>query len=122
MLKRSPPRKMPTVITLGSSGERLRERIVCSATTACAAGHDRVDPEMRIGAVRLLAVDLDPELVDGGHGRPGVEADLADGQVGEGVEGEGGLGVVLLEQPLLQHQARRPPSRPAAAPPRRAGR
>ena len=55
MLKRSPPRKMPTVTTLGSSGSRVRERMVCSASTACDAIDDRVHSLVRIGAVRLLA-------------------------------------------------------------------
>jgi ferrochelatase len=36
MLKRSPPRTMPTVTTDGSVGGRVRERIVCNASTACA--------------------------------------------------------------------------------------
>ena len=37
MLKRVPPRKIPTVTTLGSSGGRLRDRMVWKAVTACEA-------------------------------------------------------------------------------------
>ena len=37
MLRRSPPRMIPTVTTLGVKGERFRLRMVCRASTAWAA-------------------------------------------------------------------------------------
>jgi hypothetical protein len=95
MLKRSPARQV-------ARADRLQGH------HRLGPGDDRIDGEMGIGAVRLLPLDPDAELVDRGHRRPGVVADLADLEVGEGVEGEDRLRLLLLEQSLLEHQAGAP--------------
>ena len=124
MLLRTPELNCPTETIAGSwVMSTLRLTIVCSAVTICAPTTIGIDAAPRGGAVRLLALDDDLEVIGGGHERTAAVGDGAGRHVGEHVQAEDGVDLRVLHHPFLDHQLARPPAaRRAARPPRPAGR
>ena len=90
MLKAVPPWIEPIVTTAASSGEISRETDRLQRLDDARGRDDRIGRLVGRRAVPAAALDLDLEVVDGGHQRAAVDADLADGQGAPEVEAESG--------------------------------